>query len=166
MKMFCFGRELYTFKVCDHTIKNDVMISIVQIFKWHSLLARSLSADRQRSNAPRAVTSGRPASVHTYSPGIYTWIALQVYTHTKPTPKQSRRATTNPRPHTKRSRQGESRSALTIFVWPMFTYFQTNFPNNVQIKTVKAESYSPCWILLCQGPRCFWGAWLVQKLFF
>ena len=54
------------------------------------------------------------------------------------------------------SRQGESKSALSISVKDVFDlFFQNSFPNNVRTKMDKAEPDSPCQILACRGLRPF-----------
>ena len=52
-------------------------------------------------------------------------------------PKKTGRATTNQRPRTESSWQGEFRSTWTIFVWSSFTFF---FQNNFQITSKKKSS--------------------------
>ena len=50
-------------------------------------------------------------------PGFYySWIGCQVYAHNKLISEQTRRTATNPRRPLERSRRGDSRSALAIFV--------------------------------------------------
>ena len=79
---------------------------------------------------------------------------------TKINSQKNKRTTTSPRPCTKSSRWGESRSALTMYVFlcdPFSPLFQINFPNNVQTKKVKVESDSSYRILLYRDLRPFWG---------
>ena len=65
-------------------------------------------------------------------PNCYSWFGPPVHARETPIYQRTRRAATNPRPHSKSSRQGGFRSVVTIFVELIFT--QNNFQNNAKIK--------------------------------
>ena len=69
------------------------------------------------------------------------------------------RGTTIPRPTLENSSQGESKSALTIFVKLIIDlFFQNSFPTIAQRKIVKLQLDLPRWIIVCRALRSFWGA--------
>ena len=98
----------------------------------------------------------RPSASNHCVRSPYIWIAPPVWARKKNDCRKTERATTIPRPPLENSWQGESKSAWFSFVNVIFgLFFQNNFPNIVKRKIVKAESDSPCRILVCRGLRSF-----------
>ena len=81
--------------------------------------------------------------------------------------QQTRRVTTIPTSPLESSRQGEFRSAGSIFLWSIFhLFFQSNFQNNAQTKIDPEDLDSPCRILICRGLRPFRGASVCWQIIF